>query len=52
MSHLRINTLPKVQVPENTETKAPDNWMKDIKKEEAPKPSDLDPMNESHCLIR
>jgi hypothetical protein len=41
-----------VQVPEKAEPKAPDNKMKEIEKEEASKPSDLDLMNENHCLIR
>jgi hypothetical protein len=46
------NKLPRVQVPEKAEPKAPDNKMKEIEKEEASKPSDLDLMNENHCLIR
>jgi hypothetical protein len=44
--------LPRVQVPENTKPKALGNWLKEIMEEEAPKPYDLDPTNENHCLIQ
>jgi hypothetical protein len=39
-------------MPKNAEPKAPDNWMKEIKEEEAPNPFDLDSMNKNYCLIR
>jgi hypothetical protein len=39
-------------MPEKAEPKAHDKRKKQAKQKEAPKLSDLDPMNENHCLTR